>query len=186
MSTVFLYCAVIGGTILVLQFLLLIFGAGGDADASGDHGGAHGGHDVGHDQSAFLKLFSLQTVSTFLTFFGLVGLGTADLGWSPVAVAAASLVAGVAALLVVGRLMRSLSKLHSQGNVDLKNAVGHTGSVYLRIPKAGDGHGRVLMQVQGRTVECRAISYADEIPTGATIRVIDHTDDDVLVVAPAN
>ena len=42
------------------------------------------------------------------------------------------------------------------------------------------------MQVQGRTVECRAISRADEIPTGATIRVLAHTDDDLLVVALAN
>jgi membrane protein implicated in regulation of membrane protease activity len=184
MSTVFLYCAVIGGTILVLQFVLLAFGAGGDTDTGLDHGSGHG-TDVGHDQSAFLKLFSLQAISTFLTFFGLTGLGTAHLEWSPVAVAAAAVIAGAAALLLVARLMRALSALQSHGNVDLKNAVGHTGSVYLRIPPAGAGHGRVLMQVQGRTVECRAISRADEIPTGSTVRVLAHTDGDVLVVAPA-
>lgn len=185
MSTVFLYCAVIGGTILVLQFVLLLFGAGGDTDVGGEHVGdpAHG---VGHDQAAFLKLFSLQTVSTFLTFFGLVGLGTASMQWSPIAVAVAAGLAGIAALFVVGKLMGGLSRLQSSGNVDLRNAVGHTGSVYLRIPPAGEGHGRVLMQVQGRTVECRAISRADEIPTGATVRVLAHTDDDVLVVALAN
>ena len=186
MSTVFLYCAVIGGTILVLQFLLLLFGVGGDTDVGGEHATASGGHDVGHDQSAFLKLFSLQTVSTFLTFFGLVGLGTSELGWSTSAVSIVAIAAGVVALFVVAKLMRSLSRLQSHGNVDLQNAVGHTGSVYLRIPKAGDGHGRVLMNVQGRTVECRAVSYAEEIPTGASIRVIDRTDDDVLVVAPVN
>jgi membrane protein implicated in regulation of membrane protease activity len=184
MSTVFLYCAVIGGTLLVLQFVLLVFGAGGDSDTGLDHGGGHATGDVGHDQAAFLKLFSLQTVSTFLTFFGLTGLGTAHLRWSPVAVAAAAVLAGVAALLLVGRMMRGLSRLQSHGNLDLRNAVGHTGSVYLRIPAAGAGHGRVLMEVQGRTVECRAISHADEIPTGATVRVVAHTDGDVLVVAP--
>src|SRR5436190_6398381 len=147
MSTVFLCSAVIGGTILVLQFLLLLLGVGGDADAGGDHAAAHGGHDVGHDQSAFLKLFSLQTVTTFLTFFGLVGLGTMDLGWSTLGVASVAIAAGFAALFVVAKLMGSLSRLQSHGNVDLQNAVGHTGSVYLRIPKAGGGHGRVLMNV---------------------------------------
>ena len=181
MTDVFLYCAIIGGTILVLQFALLLFGAGGDTDVGGEHIG-----DVGHDQAAFLKLFSMQTVSTFLTFFGLVGLGTQNLGWSTLAVALTAIAAGAAALFVVARLMRGLSRLQSSGNVDLKNAVGHTGSVYLRIPPSGEGHGRVLMQVQGRTVECRAISRADEIPTGATIRVLAATDDDLLVVAPAN
>lgn len=185
MNDVFLYCAVIGGTILVLQFVLLLFGAGGDTDVGGDHVGdpAHGG---GHDQSAFLKLFSLQTVSTFLTFFGLVGLGTTPLGWSTATVSVTAIGAGIAALFVVAKMMRGLSRLQSSGNVDLKNAIGHTGSVYLRIPPAGQGHGRVLMHVQGRTVECRAISRADEIPTGATIRVLAHTDDDLLVVALAN
>ena len=46
MSTVFLYCAAIGGAFLVVQFLMLLFGLGGDHDA--------GGGDVGHDQGAFL------------------------------------------------------------------------------------------------------------------------------------
>jgi hypothetical protein len=41
------------------------------------------------------------------------------------------------------------------------------------------------MTVQGRRVECRAITRADEIPTGATVRVLEHTDGDVLVVARA-
>lgn len=189
MHDVFLYCAVIGGTILVLQFALMLFGVGGDHDIGGDHalGADHAiGGEVGHDQGAFLKLFSLQTVSTFLTFFGLVGLGTQSLGWSTLTVAITAIAAGAAALFVVARLMRGLSRLQSSGNVDLQNAVGHTGNVYLRIPPSGGGHGRVLMQVQGRTVECRAISRADEIPTGATIRVLAATDDDVLVVAPAN
>ncbi|MFY9345494.1 MAG: NfeD family protein [Planctomycetota bacterium] len=183
MSTIFLYCAAIGGTILVLQFVLLLFGAGGDHDTAG---GGDVGHDVGHDQGAFLKLFSLQTVSTFLTFFGLVGLGTQHVGWSPLAVALTAIAAGIAALWLVARLMRGLSRLTSSGNVDLHNAIGHTGSVYLRIPANGTGHGRVLMQVQGRTVECRATSSGGEIPTGASVRVVARTDDDVLVVEPAS
>ena len=60
METVFLYCAAIGGAILVLQFVLLMFGAGGDHSLDADIGGHH---SVGHDQGAFLKLFSAQTVS---------------------------------------------------------------------------------------------------------------------------
>lgn len=186
MSTVFLYCAAIGGALLVLQFLMLLFGVGGDTDVDGGHGAHHGAHHgAGHDQGAFLKLFSLQTVTTFATFFGLVGLGTAKIGWSPLSVALAATLAGAAALWFVASLMRSLAHLQSQGNVDLHNAIGQTGSVYLRVPAAGGGHGRVLMTVQGRTVECRAITHGGEIPTGAQIRVTERTSDDVLVVEPA-
>jgi hypothetical protein len=176
MNTLFLYCAAIGGTILLAQFLMLLFGVGSDGDV--DHG------DVGHDQGAFLKLFSLQTIAAFATFFGLVGLGTEGLGWSPLSVTVAAGSAGTVALLFVAKLMQSLSRLQSQGNLDLRNAVGTTGSVYLRIPAAGDGHGRVMLQVQGRQVECRAISRADEIATGARVHVVERTDDDTLVVEP--
>lgn len=174
MSHVFLYCAAIGGTILVGQFLMLLFGLGGDTETG----------DVGHDQGAFLKLFSLQTLTTFATFFGLVGLATQRAGWSTLSVVLAASAAGAVALVLVAKAMRGLAALHSQGNVDLANAVGHLASVYLRVPPPGQGHGRVLLNVQGRTVECRAISRSQEIPTGAQVRVVAHTDDDVLVVEP--
>lgn len=179
MSQVFLFSAAIGGVLLVAQFLLLLSGAGADSDVESGIDS-----DVGHDQSAFLKLFSVQTISTFGTFFGLIGLGTESLGWSPTSVVVAATGAGVLALWVVAKLMRGLAGLQSSGNVDLKQAIGTTTSVYLRIPPAGAGHGRLLLQVQGRTVECRAISRGDEIATGARVRVVECQPDDLLVVEP--
>lgn len=185
MTTVFPYCAAIGGALLVVQFLLLLFGAGGDHDLSGDFStDIDGGFDtdVGHDQGSFLKLFSVQTVTTFATFFGLIGLGTEQLGWSPTAVAVAAGSAGVAALWLVAKLMRGLASLQSQGNVDLARAVGQRANVYLRIPAAGTGRGRVMLQVQNRTVECQAITRGAEIPTGTPVRVVEHQPGDVLIV----
>src|SRR5580765_2181951 len=132
MATVFQYCAVLGGALLVLQFLLLLLGVGADHAQGGDLGGHVGGHEVGHDQSSFLRLISLQTLTTFATFFGLVGLCTESAGWSPVSVAVAAAAAGVAALWFVARCMRALSQLQSAGNVDLQNAVGSDAKVYLR------------------------------------------------------
>ncbi|MCA8977542.1 MAG: NfeD family protein [Planctomycetes bacterium] len=185
MSTVFLYCAAIGGTILVLQFLLLLLGAGTDVDlADGSEGSADVGHDVGHDQSSFLKLISLQTVTTFATFFGLIGLATEGLGWSPAAVSVGATIAGVGALWLVTKAMRSLQRLQSQGNVDLANAVGQRATVYLRIPPHGQGHGRVMLKVQDRTVECRAASQDAAIATGSEVRVVAHDDSDLLIVEP--
>lgn len=173
MHTVFLCCAAIGGTILAIQFLLLLTGFGGDHDVSGE---------TGHDQGAFLKLFSVQTISTFTTFFGLVGLATDSLAWSPISVIGAASLAGVAALWMVARLMRGLAALHSQGNQQLAQAVGHTARVYLRIPPAGQGHGRVMLQLQDRTLEVRAASAGGELPTGAEVRVLACEDDEVLLV----
>lgn len=179
MTTIFLCCALIGGAVLVLQFLLLLAGVGGDHDLATNH-------EVGHDQAAFLKLFSLQALSTFATFFGLIGLWSEGSGWSPLSAGLAAVAGGVAALFLVGKMMTSLAKLQSAGNVDLGNAIGTVGKVYLRVPAAGAGQGRVLINVQQRTVECRAISQGDEIPTGAAVRVAARLADDVLVVEPAH
>lgn len=187
MSTVYLYCAAVGGAVMVLQFLLLLIGAGADTDLADGPGHDLGaGHDpaVGHDQGSFLKLFSIQTLTTFTTFFGLIGLGGTGLGWSPALVATAATAAGAVALWLVARAMVGLSRLQSAGNVDLRNAVGATANVYLRVPAAGQGHGRVLVRVQDRTVECRAVSLQGEIPTGSPVRVIEIEDGELLVVAP--
>lgn len=177
MTTVFLYCAAIGGALLVVQFLLLLVGAGADSDVATEID-----TDIGHDQSAFLKLFSVQTVSTFATFFGLIGLGTEQLGWSTAAVTIAAAAAGIAALWLVAKLMRGLAGLQSQGNVDLRRAVGLRANVYLRIPGGGAGNGRVMLQVQNRTVECVAITLGTELPSGTPVRVVEHRSGDVLVV----
>ncbi len=188
MSTIFLYCASIGGALLVLQFVLLLCGVGGDSDGHGHvHVGGDAGSDagdgtVGHDQGSWLKLLSVQTVSTFATFFGLVGMTTRDLGWSTASVTGAALLAGAAALLLVARAMHWIVHMQSSGTIDLQNAIGQEARVYLRIPPAGSGHGRVLLPVQGRTIECRAVSRGLELPTGALARVIDRTEDGALVV----
>ncbi|MBL8734063.1 MAG: hypothetical protein JNN13_16945 [Planctomycetes bacterium] len=182
MSNVFLYCAAIGGSLLVLQFLLLLLGAGHDGEL---HDGSADGADFGHDQAPFLKLLSIQTVTTFATFFGLIGMTTEKAGWSPTAVALAASLAGLVALYFVTQLTRGLLRLQSQGNVDLANAIGTTGTVYLRVPCSGNGHGRVLIDVQGRRLECRAISRSTELPTGTPVRVIDRLDGDLLVVEAA-
>ena len=50
METFYTLCAVIGGTVLVCQFLLTLLGLGGGHDGGGDHG-FDAGHDggTGHD-----------------------------------------------------------------------------------------------------------------------------------------
>jgi len=138
---VYLVCALVGGTILVLQTIMMLVGIGGDHDVGHDVGGDAGdlaGHDVGHvgDEMSFLKWLSLKTIVSSLTFFGLAGMAAGKAGWSPWTGLGIAIAAGTASVLVIAFLMASLWKLQSRGNLDLKNAVGHTARVYLRIPAA--------------------------------------------------
>ncbi|HLU39365.1 MAG TPA: NfeD family protein [Planctomycetota bacterium] len=171
METVYLICAVAGGTILVAQTVLAALG-----------GGHHdGGHDALPDVSdpgsiadahdAFLKLLSLKTVVAFVTFFGLAGLACRRAALSDATALGIALGAGVLALWIVAWLMAALTKLQSRGNVDLRNAIGSQGKVYVRVPGARTGAGKVLLTVQGRTVEARAVTDGPEIEAGAQVTV---------------
>lgn len=186
---VYLVCALVGGTILVLQTIMMLVGIGGEHDVGHDLGGDAGdlaGHDVGHvgDELSFLKWLSLKTIVSSLTFFGLAGMAAGKAGWSPWAGLGVAIAAGTASVLVIAFLMASLWKLQSRGNLDLKNAVGHTARVYLRIPGSRRGAGKITVEVQGRSVEAAASTNGPEIPTGEQVRILGLVADDTFDVTP--
>jgi hypothetical protein len=186
--TTYLVLAVAGCTLLVLQVLLQVFGlldGGGFDDAGHAHDGGHAhASDQGHG-NWFFGLLSLKALCAFAGIFGLTGLAMlqTDFGpWLRVSIAAE---AGIVAMVVVAFLMRGLAKLSVSGTIDLRNAVGRSGSVYLRIPGAGTGAGKVTVEVQGRSVELDAVTDGGEIPTGARVEVVEVVGNETLKVVRA-
>jgi membrane protein implicated in regulation of membrane protease activity len=191
LMTAYLLCAVIGGTVLVVQTILITVGAGSDGDADVDAGDLHDGdvHDVhdashAHGADSFLKIFSFKTLVAFVTFFGLGGLASAKGGTAEAPSLLVALGAGAIALFLVAYLMGALSRLQSKGNIDLKNAVGKAARVYLQVPGERAGSGKVTVAVQGRKVEARAVTAGAAIPTGTEVRVVGVDDADTLEVLP--
>lgn len=171
METTYLICAVAGGATLTLQTLVAVLGGHGHADIGVDDGvGTVDTVDDAHE--AFLKLLSLKAIVAFVTFFGLCGLAGHHAGWRGWSTLALALAAGFAALWTVAWLMASLSHLQSRGNVELHNAIGQEAKVYLPIPGDHRGHGKVLVTVQGRTVESRARTDGPTLETGAVTIVV--------------
>jgi hypothetical protein len=189
MELLFLGTAVAGGTLLVGQFLLGVFG--GDHDGHLDHGDGHfdAGHDAGDDGGEgapfFFGMLSLRTIAAALTFFGLGGLASYYGGLQPGYCILIAVGSGALAMYLVAYVMRMLSRLRSDGSVRIENAVGTTGTVYLRIPGNRAGAGKVTLVVQGRTVECQAITGQDAIPTGARVRVVALAGPDTVEVTLA-
>jgi len=184
MTTLFLVCAVFGGTILVCQTILTLIGISGDHD-SGLHGDVVGvDHDfsaevgsaddaaqAGHDSTWFFSVVTFRTVIAAITFFGLGGMSAATSRLPESQSLAIALGSGLAAMYGVHWLMRQLSRFHAEGNVRIERAVGMTGSVYLRVPPARQGAGKILLALQNRTVELVAWTDQAELPTGATVVV---------------
>lgn len=198
MQTLYVLCATVGGTILVVQTILLALGGGHDADSDIDPGDLHdssfghgSGHDSAHDHAhaheadSFLKLISFKTLVAFVTFFGLAGLASRQAGYAALPALGVAVAAGSIGLYAVAYLMAAMARLQSKGNLDLSNAIGQSGKVYLRVPSERSGRGKVTVSVQGRRVEIKAVTAGPEIPTGTEVRVIGTSAPDTLEVVQA-
>ncbi len=197
MTAVFIVCAAIGGTVLVVQFVMALIGLGGDAfdiDVSGDvghdfSGDFHGDVDGdfqgethpldhldipdGHVSSTWLfGIISLRTVVAALAFFGLAGLWAETTGASAPSVLLVAVAAGAAAMMGVYWMMRGMRKLQADGSVRIQRSVGRHGNVYLRIPGNRSGSGKIQFNLQNRTMEYSAITSGPDLPTGAKVVVV--------------
>lgn len=173
MQMAYALCAAVGGVIAVLQLALGLFGGDdGEADL-----------DIDVDGDAGLHVFSVRTVSAFLTIFGLVGwIGTLE-GWSRGLTFVVAFLSGSSVLLLVALLLRMQRRLHSSGSMNAENAIGVVARVYLSIPAANSGNGKITVVAQGRTNEYAAFTRGEALPTGSDVRVLRMTTPGTFEVA---
>lgn len=164
--TIYTGCAVIGGAVMLIQMLLMFFGADMDADMDIDD------FDGGGDGLSFL---SIRSMAAFLTFFGLTGRLGLEENWSGGQTIGVAMGMGLASMLLVAWLMAQFARLTSSGNVDPNNAVGSNAVVYLKIPGENSGKGKITVSIQGRSQEFEAITNGPEIPTGAQVKITQQT-----------
>lgn len=195
MESVFLVCALAGGTLLAWQVLMSLVGLGGEHGLEVDHEvgldhdiGHEAGHGVGHEHasSVFVGLLTLRTVTAALTFFGLAGLAAlSSRPDEPVQSLGIALTAGVGALLLVATMMKMLYRLKADGTARIDRAVGRPATVYLTIPARKQGAGKVTVKLQNRTMEYHAVTPEQELPTGASVMVVSVVGPSTLEVVPA-
>ena len=213
MDTVFTLAALIGGTVLVFQFVLMLLGFGDDSgdlagadgtdvSAGGDIGGdlAGGGiagdqptwneaadADLGHPGAAwFYEVLSLRTLSAAVTFFGLAGKTTMAYGYSPLGSFVLATIAGVAAMYIVYWLFKQVYKLQHAGTENIRNAIGAAAVVYVPIPGKRAGAGKVTFRLQNRLVEYQAVTEDEgRLATGEKVVVVAIVNSDTVRVTRA-
>ncbi|MCL2030796.1 MAG: hypothetical protein FWG93_04555 [Oscillospiraceae bacterium] len=195
---VFLYVAAPASLVMVIQTVMLFFGAsdsgldsdvsglgGADLDAAGDFdaGGVPDAEFYEAGVGAGLQFITLRGVIVLLTVFGWTGLCAmqAGLGLSAAVALAAGL--GLGALIGVAYLVRAVLRLQAVHPLNYRAALGQSANVYLTIPPKGEGSGKVMLTLGGALREYDAVTHGDApIKTGQTVRVTDLTNGSVMVV----
>jgi len=173
---VFWFIAIVFSVLFFIQFILALIGL------ESQHMEVHAHTDVSleHEFSAL----SLRSIIAFFTFFGWTGVIVLNKGLSIwVAVTFASL-AGLAAMFIVAYLMYKFSQLEQSGTLNLYHALDQEGEVYIPIPGARKGHGKIQLKVDGRIRELDAITDGASLKTGDLIKVVEILDDNVMKVEP--
>ena len=205
LGKVFACIAIPATLVLLIQTILSIIGlSGSDGDADVPDGGidiaGDGIPDVLPDAASYgvfgsdfpdygdapdsgFRLLSLRTIIAFLTIFGWVGLITLKQGlptaWSLII----SFAGGFVAMLLVALAVSWMMRFQTDGTRNIGNALGKSGTVYLRIPANRDGNGKVNLMLQDTFVELDAVTDEEnEIPSGREVVVIGLSGQSTLVV----
>ena len=189
MLTVFTICAVFGSVIMVLQIAMMIFGMDGDSESIGDVGDDL---DMGDEyvdthnlSSQFFGVLSFRSIMAALAFFGIGGHIGNSAGFPMSITLCIAVGLGFSAMIAVGWMMQVLYKLKSDGTVNIQNAIGTIGTVYLTVPANRDGAGKVTLSIQNRTMEYQAVtSEKESIATGTRVEVCEIVDVNTIEVKP--
>jgi hypothetical protein len=162
---------------------------GGSADA---HGGADGTQNSGdqhqdaqdHGSSKLFAILSFRSIVAAMAFFGIAG-WTAEKAELPTqTVLMIAIGCGVTAMYVVYWVMQSLASLQAEGTVRIGRAIGEPATVYLRIPGARAGAGKIQINLQNRTMEYEAVTEGDALATGARVVVVGVLNPETVEVRP--
>ena len=166
--------------VFIIQTIMTFVGLGTDTDI--DAGPMDGSVDSMEDGS-LNGVFSFRNLINFLLGYGWAGVLLFDdiaRGWLLQLI---SIVVGLAFVLAFVFMFRQVMKLSHDGSFKMQEAVGLKADVYLRIPAARSGRGKVQVSVKGSIHEIDAVTDNDaEIPTGGQAEIVEVLGDDLLLV----
>jgi len=166
-------------TLLFLIQLVMTFIAG-DMDHDMDHDvdtQIDGDHGIGFQFITFKNLIA------FFTLFAWSGLAAIEGGFGLSIIIIISTISGLAMMIIMAALFYYISRFTQSGTLNMENAVGETGDVYLTIPAKKSGMGKVQITIQGHLHTLNAMTEdLEDIKTGGIVEVDEIISDSILLV----
>lgn len=152
---------------------------GGDVDADGDM-------DMHHDgdlDGAGFHVLTLKNLVAFFSIFSWTGIAMTQAGINPFLTGFVSLIAGTAMMLIMASLFYFMSKLTDNGTLNMNNAIGKVGTVYLTIAANKQREGKIQIKIQSSLQTLNALTEdSEDIKSGSLVEVVDVINDNILIV----
>jgi len=172
---IYWFIALLASIVLFFQTLLTLFGVGADELDI----------DMNIDDVAGMGVLSFRSVNAFFVGFGWSGVIALQSGLSLASAVPISVATGGLLMSVVYWIMRFFYGLQASGNVNLQNAVGLTGSVYLPIPPDRSGTGQVELLIQGQSRLVTALNNSNQqITRNCRVKIVEQIDASTVIVEP--
>lgn len=174
---------------IALLFSLLFIGQTILSFTTGDGDDAMGDADayVDHDGGIGFQFLTIKNLIAFFTMFGWAGIACIRGGLSTGATLVFSVLSGAVVVAIMIFLLRAMARLKQSGTMDISTAINKTATVYLFIPAARGGTGKVHVQIQGAMRELPAITdEKQDISTGSLVTIAGVVNESILLVHSAN
>ncbi len=180
--------AIVMSVVFAIQMILTFIGIG-DTDADVDFVGdipdsvdMPDAHADTLDTGGAMQLFTIRNAVNFLLGIGWGGVCFSGVVHNPGLLALVALLCGSVLVAAFVVMLRQLLRLESTGSYRIQEAVGQSCTVYVPIPAARGGMGKVQISFQGSVQELPALTDGSALPTGAQVRVTQVIDSQVLLV----
>lgn len=172
------YVAIGASVIFIIQTIMTFIGADTDTGIDADFDGNLDGTD-----SPF-QLFSLRNLVNFLLGFGWTGAVLYGSFESKIIVGIIAFLVGSLFIILFFLVMKGLMKLSEDNTFKIEDTIGKTADVYMNIPAAKGGKGKIFISIKGSTHELPAITSSDmDIKSGSLVKV-EAIEGGILLVSP--
>lgn len=130
-------------------------------------------------------IFSIKPLTGFFLGFGWIGGIALDFGFSLLVAVVAACVAGTLVTAVIVVMFRTIYAMRSDGTMQVNDALGATGTVYITVPPGKNSGGQVTVNFRGRQETFAALTEsAHLIASGDKIKVTRIIDGQTVLVEP--
>ena len=172
---------------LVFIIISILAFLGADTDTDFDVEFSADGTDISNIEGGS-NLYTFRNVVNFILGFGWSAILLRESITSIPLLIIVSVLVGAALVAAVMYLFKWLAGMQQSGNIDVSNsAKGCEGTVYLTIPAARSGEGKVQITISEAVREYNVVTESETpLKTGTPIRVVDVVNANTVLVEETN